>query len=278
VSASRKEIPVSLLEYTTDGRIATNSPSINQSQQNGFYSLDESGLTDGTQNAIQAVIHETQTLVAGSTVKLRLINDVYINGKLIPKDNFLFGEAKLNDERLDIEISGVRYQNSLFPVQLSVYDMDGMNGIYIPGAITRDVAKQSADRTLQGIGLTTLDPSLGAQAASAGIEAARDLISKKVKLVKVTVKAGYQVLLMDEKQKQNNKAQIGKSFKTSHLTIKIPKDEKDQCSMDNRNFPFSIKYLRIFTKCKSAKHIVDRALSSGHCVRKDNQPGISLCH
>jgi conjugative transposon TraM protein len=204
VSASRKEIPVSLLEYTTDGRIATNSPSINQSQQNGFYSLDESGLTDGTQNAIQAVIHETQTLVAGSTVKLRLINDVYINGKLIPKDNFLFGEAKLNGERLDIEISGVRYQNSLFPVQLSVYDMDGMNGIYIPGAITRDVAKQSADRTLQGIGLTTLDPSLGAQAASAGIEAARDMISKKVKLVKVTVKAGYQVLLMDEKQKQNN--------------------------------------------------------------------------
>jgi len=45
---------------------------------------------------------------------------------------------------------------------------------------------------------------LGAQAASAGIETARDLISKKVKLVKVTVKAGYQVLLRDEKQKQNN--------------------------------------------------------------------------
>lgn len=89
-------------------------------------------------------------------------------------------------------------------MQLSVYDMDGMDGIYIPGAITRDVAKQSADRAIQGIGLTTLDPSLGAQAASAGIEAARDLISKKVKLVKVTVKAGYQVLLRDEKQKQNN--------------------------------------------------------------------------
>jgi len=89
-------------------------------------------------------------------------------------------------------------------VELSVYDMDGMNGIHIPGAITRDVAKQSTDRTIQGIGLTTLDPSLGAQAASAGIEAARDMIGKKVKLIKVTVKAGYQVLLRDEKQKQNN--------------------------------------------------------------------------
>jgi len=123
---------------------------------------------------------------------------------LIPKDNFLFGEATLSGERLGIKIGSIRYQNSLFPVELSVYDLDGMLGIYIPGAITRDVAKQSADRTIQGIGLTTLDPSLGAQAASAGIEAARDMISKKVKLIKVTVKAGYQVLLRDEKQKQNN--------------------------------------------------------------------------
>ena len=200
VSAIGNETPVSFL----DNRVGINSTSINQSPQNGFYSLDESVPTDDTQNAIQAVIHETQTLVAGSTVKLRLVNDVYINGILIPKDNFLFGEATLNGERLEIKIGSIRYQNSLFPVQLSVYDMDGMNGIYIPGAITRDVAKQSADRAIQGVGLTTMDPSLGAQAASAGIEAARDLISKKVKLVKVTVKAGYQVLLRDEKQKQNN--------------------------------------------------------------------------
>ena len=204
MSVTGKETPISLLDIAIDNRVGINNTSTNQYQQNGFYSLDESVLTDGSQNAIQAVVHETQTLVAGSTVKLRLVNDVYINGILIPKDNFLFGEAKLNGERLDIEIGSIRYQNSLFPVQLSVYDMDGMNGIYIPGAITRDVAKQSADRTIQGIGMTTMDPSFGAQAASAGIEAARDLISKKVKLVKVTVKGGYQVLLRDEKQKQSN--------------------------------------------------------------------------
>ncbi|NEW82790.1 MAG: conjugative transposon protein TraM [Mariniphaga sp.] len=204
MSAVAKETPVSLLSNTPDARGGVNSTSIIQSQLNGFYSLDESIPDDEAQNAIQAVIHETQTLVAGSTVKLRLVNDVYINGILIPKDNFLFGEATLNGERLGIKISSIHYRNSLFPVQLSVYDMDGMNGIYIPGAITRDVAKQSADRTIQSIGMTTLDPSLGAQAASAGIEAARDMISKKVKLIKVTVKAGYQVLLRDEKQKQNN--------------------------------------------------------------------------
>jgi conjugative transposon TraM protein len=149
------------------------------------------------------VIHETQTVVNGSTVKLRLVKDIFINGVLIPKDNFLFGTASLNGERLNIKISSIRFHNSLFPVELSVYDMDGISGIYIPGAITRDVAKQSADRATQGLGLTTLDPSIGAQAANAGIEAARSLVSKKVKLIKVTLKAAYQVLLKDEQQKIN---------------------------------------------------------------------------
>jgi hypothetical protein len=57
---------------------------------------------------------------------------------------------------------------------------------------------------MQTIGLASLDPSWQAQAAGAGIEAAKTLVSRKVKLVKVTVKAGYQVLLRDEKQKQSN--------------------------------------------------------------------------
>lgn len=134
-------------------------------------------------------------------MKLRLLNEVFINGNLIPKDNFVFGAASLNGERLIIKINSIRYNSSLYPVDLSVCDMDGLDGIYIPGTITRDVAKESADRAVQRIGLTTLDPSLKIQAASAGIEAAKSLFSKKEKLIKVMVKAGCQVLLRDEKQK-----------------------------------------------------------------------------
>jgi conjugative transposon TraM protein len=190
VSTKTDDIPVSLL----------GANQITGSQLNGFYSLDNEKNIGQEQNAIRAVIHETQTVVDGSTVKLRLINDIFINGVRIPKDHFLFGIASLNGERLSIKIKSIASNNSLFPVELSVYDMDGLDGIYIPGAITRDVAKQSADRSMQTIGLTSLDPSWGAQAAGAGIEAAKTLFSKKVKLVKVTVKAGYQVLLYDEKQ------------------------------------------------------------------------------
>jgi conjugative transposon TraM protein len=178
--------------------------SAGQSGHNGFYSLDEPASPDYAQNAVEAVIHETQTIVNGSTVKLRLANDIFINGIKIPKDNFLFGVASLKGERLAIKINSLRYNNSLFPVDLSVYDMDGLIGIYIPGAINRDVAKASADRSMQTLGVASLDDSWGAQAAGAGIEAAKSLLSKKVKLVKVVVKTGYRVLLRDEKQKQKD--------------------------------------------------------------------------
>lgn len=171
---------------------------------NGFYSLNENFDTTENENSIQAVIHETQTIVTGSTIKLRLINGITVNNIQIPKDNFVFGIASLNGERLKINISSIRYQNSLFPVELSVYDLDGLEGIYIPGAITREVAKQSADRSIQNLGASSLDPSWQAQAATAGVEAAKTLFSKKIKLVRVTVKAGYQVLLKDESKNKMN--------------------------------------------------------------------------
>jgi hypothetical protein len=50
--------------------------------------------------------------------------------------------------------------------------------------------------------LTSVDPSLKAQAAATGITAAKSLLSKKIKQVKVTVKAGYKVLLKDKNVQQ----------------------------------------------------------------------------
>ncbi|HEY5371314.1 MAG TPA: conjugative transposon protein TraM, partial [Hanamia sp.] len=117
------------------------------------------------------------------------------DGNIIPKDNFVFGMVSLNGERLQVEISSIRVAHSLFPVKLQVYDMDGLPGIYIPGAVTRDVAKESLNNATQMMEVSSLDPSVKAQATTAGIDAVKTLLSKKTKLVKVTVKAGYKVLL-----------------------------------------------------------------------------------
>lgn len=201
-SLMQKEVVFAVSRHPTDDNVSLiDTIKKKDLKSTGFYGIDNISQADD-KNALEAIVHQDQTLVDGAVIKLRLLNDIYINGSLIPKDNFVFGIASLNDERLEIQINSIRNNKSLFPVKLEVYDMDGLPGIYIPGAISRDVAKQSADNSLQLMELSTMGASLKAQAAASGINAAKTLLSKKVKQVKVMVKAGYMVLLMDKNIQQ----------------------------------------------------------------------------
>ncbi len=203
-SLKQKEtvFPVNRIPVITNISLLDTSKS-KTSYGNKFYGIDDIDLESNDKNAIEAVVHSNQILVNGAVIKLRLTTDIYINGTLIPKGNYVNGIVSLNNERLEIEINSIRYGNSLFPVKLEIYDLDGLPGIYIPGAITRDVAKQSANNSLQLMELTTLDPSLKAQAAAAGVNTVKGLLSRKVKQVKVMVKAGYKVLLRDKNTEQS---------------------------------------------------------------------------
>lgn len=168
--------------------------------RNAFYGLeDDPAEASNGGNAIEAVIHETQELVRGSTVKMRLLNDIYINGQLVPRGQFIYGTCNINNERLKISIESIRSKNNLLPVSLEVYDLDGLPGIYIPGAITDDIARQTTNQTLQDLDFYSFDPSVSAQVANAGIQATKSLLSKKAKEIKVTVKAGYKILLKDSR-------------------------------------------------------------------------------
>jgi hypothetical protein len=53
---------------------------------------------------------------------------------------------------------------------------------------------------MQSVQMTSLDPSLKAQAAAATIETAKTLFSRKMKLINVTLKAGESILLRDTNQ------------------------------------------------------------------------------
>lgn len=184
-------------------RNTTAGPQSNDTKASGFYHVGQSVSPVSRQaSAIPAVVHETQTLVSGANIKLRLTEDIYVNGILIPAGRFVTGACSLEGERLQVKVSGIRYGNYLLPVRLAIFDLDGMEGIRIPGTISRDAAKEGTDRALQSVQFMTMDQSFGAQAASAGVEAAKNLLSKKVRLIKVTVKAGHPVLLFDE---QSNK-------------------------------------------------------------------------
>lgn len=163
-----------------------------------FYELDQEDATAETPNTIPAVVHETKTVVTGGSVKLRLTSAVVVHGQEIPAGTTVEGVAELSGERLKISIDKIVSKGSIIPVNLRVYDASGLEGIYEPGAIARDASKQGADQAMQSMQLASLNPSLGAQAAASGIETVKTLLSKKVRLISVTVKSGTPVLLYSD--------------------------------------------------------------------------------
>ena len=156
---------------------------------------DEVLPADSTSNTIAVTVPEKQVLVTGATIALRLEDDVRVNKVLIPRGQLVYGVVSLSNDRMLVHINAIRSDRNIYPTDLQVFDLDGLAGIHIPGQISRDVAKESADQGLSGLNLMTYDPSLRAQAANAGIQTAKSLFGRKVRQVRVTVRAGYRLLL-----------------------------------------------------------------------------------
>ncbi|TDX01844.1 conjugative transposon protein TraM [Dinghuibacter silviterrae] len=148
-----------------------------------------------TLEVAQAVTEGKGVLVSGETIALRLETDLKGKGWTVPAGTRLYGTVSLENERLRIHIRSILSGTQILSVNMEAYDLDGQPGIYVPGSLERDASKVSADEALNTLGIANVDPSLGAQAAGVGIQAAKALLSKKVRQVRVTVRKGYRLLI-----------------------------------------------------------------------------------
>ena len=150
-------------------------------------------------SAITAVIDGNQKVVQGGSVKLRLTDSVMLSGVMIPKGHLLFGLCKITNQRLLLDIKNVRLGSQIIPADLSVYSLDGMPGIDAPDAVFRDAVGMGAADGISGVSVYGME-GIGGELAGAGIDAAKGLLSRKVRVVKVKLKADLQVLLRVNRQ------------------------------------------------------------------------------
>ena len=157
-------------------------------------------------NTISACVHTRQTVTDGQTVRFRLLEPMLVSGREIPRNTSVVGVAKIQGERLNVLISSLEYHGNIIPVELAVYDMDGQAGIFIPGSMERSAAKE----IVAGMGTSAgssmnFSTDAGAQlAADLGkrlIQGTSQYFSKKMRSVKVHLKAGYKVLIYQPENK-----------------------------------------------------------------------------
>ncbi len=156
---------------------------------------------DSAFKAIPAVIEGNQKVAQGAVVKLRLLDTIHLKDMVIPKNQLLFGSCNITNQRLLLTIKNIRLGSSIIPVDLSVFSLDGLIGIDAPEAELGEAAGNGATNAMQGMQFLSMDQSIGVQAAGAGIDAAKNLLSKKVKRIRVKLKGGQSVLLRNNNQR-----------------------------------------------------------------------------
>lgn len=167
-------------------------------------SVGSSGIVN--KNTVAAVVANNQSVTDGESVKLRTTEPMWVGSRLIPRNTVIVGSARVQGERLEIEISSIECDGSIYDVELEVYDSDGQEGINIPNSMESDALHEIGANMGSTMGSSiNISTNTGAQIASdvgrGLINGVSQYLTKKMRTVKVHLKSGYRVMLY---QPENN--------------------------------------------------------------------------
>lgn len=169
----------------------------------GFHTVTDQAHTAG-RNSIRACIYRTVTVSDGKEAEIRLLEPVEVGDTYIPANTVLTATARINGERMDLSVTSVAYKGTVMPVELEVYDTGGMKGISVPGSQELTALKEMAANMGSTMGSSiSISTDAGAQLASdlgrGVIQGMSQYLSTKFRTVRVTLKAGHEVLLVARK-------------------------------------------------------------------------------
>lgn len=222
---------------------ATGSPAIDSLMQSTPIYRSENGLrirrlptsVPGNNNLFKACIHGDQTVVTGSTVRMRLLQDITISGMKIPANTLFYGVATLGANRLDIVVSNLKVGNNLNPVSVVVFDNDAMEGLNLPNNLKANAAKRMEQGLVQNIDMPL--SSIGTMASevtsvvNATTQIAKQILNMNLSQVKVHLKSNYEMYIQEESQESKLRRQA--------VQAELQKlyEQMEQEKMNKKNHP-----------------------------------------
>ena len=155
-------------------------------------------------NTLPVVVDHTTILREGDYVALRLLESVHIGELRIPRQSLLIAQAKLGGNRLHLLVKSLEIGGRIIPVKLSAYDLDGQEGIYIPGAEQVSALKEMGANIGGSVGTSftfasSAKDQIISEAARGVMQGASQLLQKKLRTLQVTLKGGYRLFLVSSK-------------------------------------------------------------------------------
>ncbi|MDY5859057.1 MAG: conjugative transposon protein TraM [Porphyromonas sp.] len=172
-------------------------------RQLGFHPLSKQA-TSPQRNTLRVVVDRTTTLQEGDYVALRLLETARIKSLRIPRGSKLIAQAKIEGNRMQLLIKSIEVGGQITPVKLSAYDTDGQEGIYIPGSENVSALKEMGANIGGSMGTSftfasSAKDQIISEAARGVMQGASQLLQKKLRSIKVTLKGGYRLFLVQTK-------------------------------------------------------------------------------
>lgn len=155
---------------------------------------------------IKAIIDENVKAVDGSRVRLRLLDDVEIGEMIVKKGAYLYATMSgFSSQRVKGTVKSVLVDDEIVKINLSLYDTDGMEGLYVPSSQFRETSKDVASGAVTGnvdMNTTNTGSSFsqwGMQTMQNAYQKTSNAIGKAIKKNKVKLKYGTFVYLINSK-------------------------------------------------------------------------------
>ena len=167
---------------------------------------------DPEPSLIKAIIDENVKVVDGSRVRLRLLDDIEINEVMVSKGTYIYAVISgLGSQRVKGTIKSIMIDDDIVKVNLSLYDTDGLEGLYVPNSSFRDTSKDVASGAMSNTSTLTSNngnngtslTQWGTQAITNAVQKTSNAIGKAVKKKSVKLKYGTHVYLINGREKKN---------------------------------------------------------------------------
>lgn len=160
---------------------------------------------------IKAIIDEEITAIDGSRVRLRLLDDVQVSDVVIRKGSYVYAiMSGFGSQRVKGAVNSILVSDNLIKVNLSIYDTDGLEGLYVPQSRFRETAKNIGAGAMSGSMNLNSSGSSGDMVKSWGLNALNNAVQKTTNAVssairqnKVRLKYGTQVYLVNGREKRD---------------------------------------------------------------------------
>ena len=155
-------------------------------------------------NTLKVVVDRTTVLKEGDNVVLRLLESAKVQGLRIPRQSRLIAVAKIEGNRMHLLVKSIEVDAHIIAVKLSAYDTDGQEGVYIPGSEDINALKEVGANIGGSMGTSftfasSVKDQIISEAARGVMQGASQLLQKKLRTIKVTLKGGYRLFLVQSK-------------------------------------------------------------------------------